>query len=408
MVRVLIASDKFKGSLTAAEVAAAVGTGMRRGRTDVVVDAIPVADGGDGTLAAAESAGYVVVPVTVTGPTGDLVLSAYARHGDVAVVELADAAGLARLPGPPDPMGASSIGAGQVMAAAIDAGCRRIVLGIGGSASTDGGAGLVRGLGARLSTAVDGPVADGGAGLAEVASLDLGDLRRRIDGVEITVACDVDNPLTGPHGAAAVYGPQKGADADQVRRLDAALGHWADVVAASTGRDLRDSPGAGAAGGVGFAALALLGAELRSGIDLVLELVGFDAALDGAALVVTGEGALDEQTLRGKAPAGVSAVATRAGVPVVAVCGVNHLDDDRLRAAGIEAAYALADIEPDLRRCLSDGAALLERVGERIVADQLSDVHRGSSVNTHLPRGAPRGNRDLTETPRSASEEPVT
>ncbi|MFD7076073.1 glycerate kinase [Nocardioides sp. NPDC059952] len=371
MVRVLIASDKFKGSLTAAEVAAAVSAGIRRGRPDVIVDAIPVADGGDGTLAAAESAGFDLVPVTVTGPTGSPVRTAYARRDDTAVVELADAAGLARFPGAPDPLGASSLGVGQAMAAAIDAGCRRVVLGIGGSASTDGGAGLLRGLGVRLLGASGAPVADGGVGLEDVARLDLTALLRRVAGVEITVACDVDNPLTGPRGAAAVYGPQKGADPDQVRRLDAALGHWASVVAEETGTDLRDHPGAGAAGGVGFAAVALLGAELRSGIDLVLELVDFGSGLEGAALVVTGEGALDEQTLHGKAPAGVAAAAARAGVPVVAVCGVNHLDHDRLRAAGIGAAYALMDIEPDRQRCLSDAAALLEQIAERIAADHL-------------------------------------
>ncbi|MFD4327867.1 glycerate kinase [Nocardioides sp. NPDC058538] len=371
MVRVLVASDKFKGSLTAAEVAAAVSAGLRRRSPGVVVDAIPVADGGDGTLAAAESAGFVLVPVRVTGPTGEPVETAYARRDGVAVVELADASGLARLPGVPDPMRASSIGAGQAMAAAIDAGCRRIVLGIGGSASTDGGAGLLCGLGARLFTVAGDPVGPGGAGLEEVARIEVDELRRRLDGVSVTVACDVDNPLTGPTGAAAVYGPQKGADVDQVRRLDAALGRWASLVASFTGTDLRGHPGAGAAGGVGFAALALLGAELRSGIELVLELVDFAAGLEGADLVVTGEGALDEQTLNGKAPAGVAAAAARAGVPVVAVCGVNHLDHDRLQAAGIGAAYALTDIEPDRQRCLTEGAALLEQIAERIAADHL-------------------------------------
>lgn len=371
MVRVLVASDKFKGSLTAAEVAAAVSAGIRRGSPGVVVDAIPVADGGDGTLAAAESAGFVLVPVRVAGPTGEPVETAYARRDDIAVVELADASGLARLPGVPDPMRASSLGAGQAMAAAIDAGCRRIVLGIGGSASTDGGAGLLCGLGARLFTVAGDPVGPGGAGLEEVARIEVDELRRRLEGVSVTVACDVDNPLTGPTGAAAVYGPQKGADADQVRRLDAALGRWASLVASFTGTDLRGHSGAGAAGGVGFAALALLGAELRSGIELVLELVDFSVGLDGAHLVVTGEGALDEQTLNGKAPAGVAAAAARAGVPVVAVCGVNHLDHDRLQAAGIGAAYALTDIEPDRQRCLTEGAVLLEQIAERIAADHL-------------------------------------
>ncbi|GGR74527.1 glycerate kinase [Nocardioides luteus] len=372
MARVLVASDKFKGSLTAAQVAAAVSAGMRRADPDVIVDTVPVADGGDGTLAAAESAGFELVPVTVAGPTGEPVRTAYARRDEVAVVELADASGLARLPGAPDPLRASSLGTGQAVAAAIDAGCRRIVLGVGGSASTDGGAGLLCGLGATLFTAAGDPASPGGAGLEDVARIEVSELRRRLEGVTVTVACDVDNPLTGPSGAAAVYGPQKGADADQVRRLDAALGRWASLVASFTGTDLCDHPGAGAAGGVGFAALALLGAELRSGIELVLDLVDFAAGLDGAHLVVTGEGALDEQTLNGKAPTGVAAAAARAGVPVVAVCGVNHLDDDRLRAAGFEAAYALTDIEPDLRRCLSEGAALLEQIAERIAADHLT------------------------------------
>ncbi|WP_028656503.1 glycerate kinase [Nocardioides sp. J54] len=371
MPRVLIASDKFKGSLTAADVAAAVGAGIRRVVPDAVVDSAPVADGGDGTLAAAAAAGFDLVPVTVTGPTGEPVRTSYARRGDLAVVELADAAGLVRLPGAPDPLGASSLGAGQALAAAVDAGCRRVVLGIGGSASTDGGAGLLRGLGARLLTADGSDVADGGAGLEHVDRLELDGLRHRLDGVTVTVACDVDNPLTGPHGAAAVYGPQKGADPGQVRRLDAALARWADVVATSAGADVRDRPGAGAAGGVGFAALAVLGAELRSGIELVLELVGFGERLAGADLVVTGEGALDEQTLHGKAPAGVAAAATRAGVPVVAVCGVNRLDPGRLGAAGIGTAYALADVEPDLQRCLTDGATLLEQLGEQIATDRL-------------------------------------
>jgi glycerate kinase len=372
--RVLIASDKFKGSLTAAEVAAAVGNGVRRARPDVVVDSVPVADGGDGTLAAAVAAGFELVPVTASGPTGTPVRSGYARRGDLAVVELADVSGLVRLPSGLAPMTATSLGTGELVAAAVAAGCRRIVLGIGGSASTDGGAGLVRGLGARLLDADGNAVGDGGAALTDLASLDLAALRTAMDGVEVVVACDVDNPLTGPDGAAATYGPQKGADPGQVIELDDALTHWADLVAQATGpssTDLRDTPGAGAAGGVGFAALALLGAELRPGIDLVLDLVGFAVRLDGTDLVITGEGALDAQTLHGKAPAGVAAAAAAAGIPVVAVCGVNHLDEARLHAAGISAAYALTDLEPDVRRCIADGGPLLEQLGERIAHEHL-------------------------------------
>jgi len=369
--RVLIASDKFKGSLTAAEVAAAVAAGVRRARPDAAVGSVPVADGGDGTLAAAVAAGFELVPITASGPTGRPAHSGYARRGDVAVVELADVSGLVRLPGGPVPMTATSRGTGEVMAAAVDAGCRRIVLGIGGSASTDGGAGLVRGLGARLTDAEGHDLPEGGGALAALASLDMAELRPRLAGVEVVVACDVDNPLTGARGAAATYGPQKGASPGQVLELDDALTHWADVVAGVTGRDLREAAGAGAAGGVGFAALALLGAELRPGIELVLDLVGFQEQLAGADLVVTGEGALDAQTLHGKAPAGVAAAAAAAGIPVVAVCGSNLLDPAQLTEAGISAAYALTDLDPDVARCIADGARLLEELGERIARDHL-------------------------------------
>lgn len=358
--RVIVASDKFKGSITSAEVAAAVGAGLRRVHPDATVVSVPVADGGDGTLAAAVAAGFHLVPVTASGPTGEPVKTGFARRDDVAVVELADVSGLVRLPGGvPAPMTATSSGTGELMAAAIDSGCTRVILGIGGSACTDGGAGLISALGAR---------ALGGGGL-RATSLDLTAFRERIRGIEVVVACDVDNPLTGATGAAAVYGPQKGTNPEQVKELDASLSRWADLVARETGQDLRDAPGAGAAGGVGFAALALLGAELRPGIELVLELVGFHEQLHGADLVITGEGALDEQTLHGKAVAGVAAAA--AGIPVVAVCGSNKLDPERLRSAGVVAAYALTDLEPDVRRCIAEPVPLLQRLGERIAADHL-------------------------------------
>ena len=369
---VLIASDKFKGSLTAAEVGAAVGAGLRRVVPDLDVVVVPVADGGDGTLAAAFAAGYSRIPVSAAGPTGEPVYTCYARLDDVAVVELADVSGLSQLPGGRlAPLTAGSRGTGEVMAAALDAGCRRIVVGIGGSAGTDGGAGMARALGARLYAADGTEIMDGGGALADLDRLDLTGMHPGLAEAEIVVACDVDNPLTGPKGAAAVYGPQKGAEPSDVEQLDAAVGHWADAVAATTGADLRDSPGAGAAGGVGFAALALLGATLRPGIDLILDLVDFHDQLDGATLVITGEGSLDEQTLHGKAPAGVSIAAVAAGIPVVAVCGRNLLSIEQLRAAGIVAAYSLLEIEPDPARCMADAGPLLERLAETIAAEQL-------------------------------------
>ncbi|MFI6165406.1 glycerate kinase [Nocardia sp. NPDC051052] len=375
MPRVLIAPDKFKGSLTAAQVGAAVAAGIRRVLPDASVLVIPVADGGDGTVAAALAAGFAAIPVVATGPTGEPVGASYARRGDLAVVELADVSGLLRLPdGKFAPMSANSRGTGEVIAAAVDAGCRRVVLGIGGSAGTDGGAGMLRAVGARLLDADGAEIGDGGAALADVATIDLTGLRKRLAGVEFTVACDVDNPLTGSRGAAAVYGPQKGADDRQVTALDAALTHWADIVAATTGTDRRDIPGAGAAGGVGFAAVAVLDAILAPGIELVLDSADFGNHLTGTDLVVTGEGTLDEQTLHGKAPAGVAAAAHAAGIPAVAVCGRNTLSEARLQSAGFTAAYSLVAIEPDVQRCFTEGEELLQRLGTHIAERHLSQT----------------------------------
>jgi glycerate kinase len=385
-MRVVIASDKFKGSLSAAEVAEALGYGLHAAMPDLEIDRSPVADGGDGTLEAALSAGFSRCPVVVEGPTGDPVATAYVRRGSTAVVELADASGLARLADGPAPLEATTIGTGQLIAAAADAGCTEIVLGVGGSSSTDGGAGLVVGLGGRVLTGAGTPVPPGGAGLREAARLDLAPVRARLAGVRVVLACDVDNPLTGPAGAAAVYGPQKGASAENVTVLDQALGHWADLVATVVGRDVRDAPGAGAAGGAGFAALAVLGAECRSGVDTMLDLVGFDAMVSGADLVITGEGSLDEQSLRGKAPMGVVRRATRVGVPVVAVCGRTTLGEDEQRAAGLLRVWSLADREPDPARSMAHAAGLLEQVG----ADLARSLARGDLHVESEEAGHPR------------------
>ncbi len=377
-MKVLLAPDKFKGSMRASDVAAHLTSGIRSVAGslagDVELVTVPIADGGDGTLDAAVAAGYRLVPVRVAGPTGEPVDSGYAERDGVAVVELADACGLARLPqGTLAPLTASSTGFGEVIAAALDAGCRRLVLAIGGSASTDGGAGMLAALGAGIVDADDGTVAPGGAALASVRRVDLSGLHPGLSAAEVVLASDVDNPLLGARGAAVVYGPQKGATPDDVGRLDAALRHWSGVLAAAldeapgpSGHPAADVPGAGAAGGVGFAAIAVLGAVPRPGIELLLELTGFAAALDGADLVITGEGSLDEQTLHGKAPAGVAAAARRAGIPVVAVAGRNLLTDRQLADAGVRSAYALVDVEPDVRRCIDDPGPLLEELGRRI------------------------------------------
>ena len=371
--RVLLAPDKFKGTLTAAEVAAHLSTGIRSVLPDAEIVVVPVSDGGDGLLDAAVDAGYARVPVRASGPTGVVGETWYARVGDCAAIEMAEICGLARLPhGVPAPATASTRGVGEVVAAALDAGCREILLGVGGSASTDGGSGLVSALGGRVLDATGTPLEDGGLPLAGAAVLDLSALHPAIGDAEITVACDVDNPLTGPHGAAAVYGPQKGADPELVERLDAALAHWADVVGSATGTDHRDLPGAGAAGGLAYGAVAVLGARLRTGAEVVQELTGLEEALAGADLVVTGEGSLDEQTLRGKAPAGVAAAARRAGVEVVAVAGQCLLDQPALAGAGIRSVHALLDEASYPDEAFEKPGPLLERIGARIARDELA------------------------------------
>jgi glycerate kinase len=358
---VVLAPDKFKGSLTAPEAVAALARGLRRAVPRVRLVEHPIADGGEGTVDMVLPHGFREVVCEVRGPLGEPVTARYALRDEVAVVEMAAAAGLGLLPHGPDDdtaRAASTYGVGQLLRDALDRGARRIVLGIGGSATSDGGRGMAEALGVRLE--------DGGR-------LDLSGLDPRLAEASVVVACDVDNPLTGPSGAAAVYGPQKGAGPETVALLDRALGHWADLVAAATGRDLRELPGAGAAGGLGFGAAALLGAEVRSGIDLLLELSGFAEVAAGADLVVVGEGSLDEQSLHGKGPVGVAALAARAGTRVVAVAGRCTVDPERLRAHGVDAVYPLSDLEPDPARSMARGAELLETTADRIAADWLLD-----------------------------------
>lgn len=372
--RVLIAADKFKGSLTAVQVAERVATGLRRVVPDLEVEALPVADGGDGTVAAAVAAGFERREVRVAGPLGHEVTAAFALRGDTAVVEMAEASGLQRLPaGVFAPLTASTYGSGELLRAALDAGARTIVFGVGGSATTDGGAGMLTALGARFLDAEGEPVAPGGGGLAELARADLSGLDPRLASVDLILASDVDNPLTGPKGAPAVYGPQKGASPDDVETLDAALAHCAKVLEEAIGARAAEyavAPGAGAAGGIGYGAL-LLGARFRPGIEVMLDVLGFAPALERASLVITGEGSLDEQTLHGKAPAGVAAAARAAGKEVVAVCGRLALPPEALKRAGIGRAYPLTEAEPDVARCIADAGPILERVAERIARDHL-------------------------------------
>ncbi|MET9801004.1 glycerate kinase [Streptomyces sp. NPDC006368] len=374
--RVLVAADKFKGSLTAVQVAERVTAGLRHVVPGLEVETLPVADGGDGTVAAAVAAGFERREVRVTGPLGEPVTAAYALRDGTAVVEMAEASGLQLLPdGVFAPLTSTTYGSGELLRAALDAGARTIVFGVGGSATTDGGAGMLAALGARFLDAEGKPVGPGGGGLRDLATADLSGLDTRFRDVDLILASDVDNPLTGPKGAPAIYGPQKGASPDDVAELDAALAHFASVLSESIGSratELAASPGAGAAGGIGYGALVGLGASFRPGIDVMLDVLGFGPALARATLVITGEGSLDEQTLHGKAPAGVAAAARAKGIEVVAVCGRLALLPEALGRAGIRRAYALTELEPDTAKCIAEAGPLLERQAANIARDFLT------------------------------------
>ena len=368
-MHVVVAPDKLKGSLTAEQAATAIEAGLRRVVPDLDVRRCPVADGGDGTVAAALSRGWDARTATVSGPFGDPVQATWAQKGDTALVELAEASGLRQAGGRRDAPLATSRGTGELVRAALDAGCAEVVIGLGGSACTDGGSGMLRALGARVADADGAPLPDGGGPLAGVAEVDLSDLDPRLAGTRVVVATDVDVPLLGPAGAARSFGPQKGATPDDVTRLESALGRWAEVVARACGLDPAEAesrPGAGAAGGVGFAALAVLGAQRRSGVEEVLDLVGFHELVRGAALVVTAEGSLDDQSLHGKAPVGVATAAARAGVPVVAVVGRCTLSAEQARAVGLHEVRALADSGADTATLMAQAGPLVQEAAEAL------------------------------------------
>nr|WP_307864469.1 glycerate kinase [Arthrobacter sp. PvP023] len=374
-VRVLIASDKFKHSLASYEVARHLTIGLMAGRPDLTVDSIAIADGGEGTVAAAVSAGFSAHLVTVSGPTGAPVKATMAIRDREAVIEVAAASGLDSPPGGQhNALEASSLGTGQLMREALNHGCALIYIGAGGSACTDGGAGLLAGLGAKFLDSRGQHLSLGGGALADLASVDLSSLDPRLRKARFVLASDVDNPLLGQNGAAAIFGPQKGAVPGDVELLDRALTRLVDVLGNEIGPRATAAArqaGAGAAGGIGYAAIAVLAARVEPGVEVVGRMIDLDNRIRGSALVITGEGSLNHQSMGGKAPFGVSQAAARAGVPVVAVCGQTTLDGRTLRAAGFIRTFALADIEPDIARCVSNAGALLETIGTTVGAEML-------------------------------------
>lgn len=372
MTRVLVAPDSYKGSLTSVAVARALAEGWSRGRPDDEVSLAPLADGGEGTLdAIAAAGGWASLPAAARDPLMRPIDARFLRRGERAVVELAVSSGLSLVaPGERDADAATTFGTGQVLAAAIGLGCTDVVLGLGGSATTDGGAGLLVALGARLLDAEGGGLAMGGAALADLAVIDLDELSQLLGQVNLTVASDVSNPLLGELGAAAVYGPQKGLDEAGVARLDTALGHYADVLEATVGRSVRDVTGAGAAGGTGAALLAIADRfasfEIRPGIDVVMGLTDFDDRLGASDLVLTGEGRVDAQTAFGKTALGVARRAQAAGVACVCVGGAVTPDGARTLLEVGAVSLPVVEGPTTVERAMAAGPAPVERAAERL------------------------------------------
>jgi glycerate kinase len=366
-MRILVAPDAFKGSLTAPEAAAAMARGVRGAIPSADPIELPVADGGEGTVdVLVRATGGTFRTSRVTGPLGTPVGAVWGVLGDgrTAVIESAAAAGLGLVSADRrDLRAATTRGVGELVRAALDAGFRRIVVGAGGTGTNDGGAGAARALGARFLDVAGAEIGEGGAALARLASIDLDSIDLRLGSAEIAVACDVDSPLVGPLGATAVYGPQKGATPEIVAELDAALGHFARAAAAATGIDAATLPSGGAAGGLAAGLVLFGGARLCRGVEIVLDRIGFDGALAGVALVLTGEGRTDGQSARGKAPAGVAAAARRRGVPVVCISGALGDGADEL---DVDALATIAPGPIGSAECIERAAELLESATFRV------------------------------------------
>ncbi|CAP54568.1 glycerate kinase [Gluconacetobacter diazotrophicus] len=371
-MKIVIVCDSFKESLSALQVADAIEDGFRDIYPRATYVKLPAADGGEGTAESLVIAtGGRMQARIVTGPLGTPVEAAFGILGDgrTAIVEMAAAAGLMLVPRDRrDPLAATTCGVGELILAALDSGCRHIILGLGGSATNDGGAGMAQALGVSLRDDAGADLPFGGGALARLARIDLSGLDPRLAGCRVEVACDVDNPLTGPLGASAIFGPQKGAMPDMVRRLDDNLALYARAIAAATGNRVDTVPGAGAAGGMGAAALAFLGGVLRPGVDIVMDALGLDAIVADADLVITGEGRIDGQTVHGKAPIGVARIARRHGRPVIGIAGALGADAAAVHAHGIDAVFSVVNRPCTLEEALAEAATNVRATSRNIAA----------------------------------------
>jgi glycerate kinase len=377
-MKIVIAPDSFKESLSAPKVAAAIAQGLSQAAPEARCVCIPMADGGEGTVEAilAATGGESRINV-VQDALGRPIQAQWGwLPGKVAVIEMACAAGLEHIAVTDrDPLRASSFGVGQLIGHALEMGAQHIVLGLGGSATNDAGAGMLQALGLKLLDTQGKALAPGGAALAKLAHIDSSCFDARLKNVDITIASDVNNPLCGPKGASAIFGPQKGATADQVKTLDRALAHFADLCAKVLGQDHRQDAGSGAAGGLGFAVRAWMHARFRPGVEVVAELGGLASAIQGAQLVITGEGRMDAQTLHGKTPMGVAKIAQAAGVPVIAIAGSLGEGYQALYQSGIVAAFSLVSGPMTLEHACAETEQLLKDRAQDILRLWLSAQH---------------------------------
>ncbi len=370
-MKVVIAPDSLKECMSALQVAQAIEAGVRRGAPDAETVLVPMADGGEGTVDALVAAtDGETVATEVVGPLGKPVDAVWGMLGDraTAVIEMAAASGLPLVPPQErNPLVASTFGTGELVRAALDRGAKKIIIGIGGSATVDAGAGMAQALGAKLLDDAGESLGPGGGQLDRLARIDLAGLDDRVASLEVLVASDVNNPLLGDDGAARTFGPQKGATPEMVETLESNLRHFADVVERNLGVRVHDVPGAGAAGGLGAGLIVFLDAKLRLGIDIVLDAVGFDQRIAGADLVITGEGMMDWQSAFGKTPIGVAKAAKRQAIPVVAIVGALGKDRSRVLDAGIDAYFAIADGPITLEQSMARAAELLAETAEQAV-----------------------------------------
>ena len=367
----VIAPQGFKGNLTALRVSQAIDNGIRRVVPSVITAIVPMADGGEGTMQAlVDAIGGEMIPVEVTDPLGGRVIAHFGLLSDkvTGVIEMAAASGLNLVPPQKlNPLLTTTYGTGELILAALERGCRKLIVGIGGSATNDGGAGMAQALGAKLLDTKGVPLAFGGAALADLEHIDVTTIDPRLADCDIILACDVTNPLCGPQGASAVYGPQKGATKEMVVKLDAALAHYAEVIERDLGIDVRDVPGAGAAGGLGAGLIAFLKARVLPGVDVVIQATGLIEHLKEATLVFTGEGRLDSQTACGKVPVGVARKAKAFGLPVIAIAGEIGSGYQAVYEQGIDTVFSIAPGPISFSQSTEMAEKLITDVAERAI-----------------------------------------